>query len=101
MVSNEIVLVENARSRNVLIPMVIWTASGTVLKQHFKLVQFHLKPSYLKKKKRLCQGKKQGLKRPNTSMSVPLLALYKWAIKHKRNRKPQKHKRDQICIVPF
>jgi len=45
--------------------------------------------------------KKQGLKRPNTSMSVPPLALYKWAIKHKRNRKPQKHKRDQICIVPF
>ena len=44
---------------------------------------------------------KQGLKRPNTSMSVPPLALYKWAIKHKRNRKPQKHKRDQICIVPF
>ena len=47
------------------------------------------------------QVKKQGLKRPNTSMSVPPLALYKWAIKHKRNRKPQKHKRDQICIVPF
>jgi len=45
--------------------------------------------------------KKQGLKRPNTSMSVPPLALYKWTIKHKRNRKPQKHKRDQICIVPF
>ena len=45
--------------------------------------------------------KKQGLKRPNTSMSVPPLALYKWAIKHKRNRKPQKHKRDQICIFPF
>ena len=47
------------------------------------------------------EPKKQGLKRPNTSMSVPPLALYKWAIKHKRNRKPQKHKRDQICIVPF
>ena len=31
--------------------------------------------------------KKPGLKQANTSMSVPPLASYKWAIKHKRNRK--------------
>ena len=31
--------------------------------------------------------KKPGLKQANTSMSVPQLASYKWAIKHKRNRK--------------
>ena len=34
----------------------------------------------------LCKTK-QGLKQANTSMSVPPLASYKWAIKHKRNRK--------------
>jgi len=31
--------------------------------------------------------KKQGLKQANTSMSVPPLASYEWAIKYKRNRK--------------
>ena len=30
---------------------------------------------------------KPGLKQANTSMSVPPLASYEWAIKHKRNRK--------------
>jgi len=45
---------------------------------------------------------KQGLKQANTSMSVPPLASYKWAIKHDRNRKTtDKHKRDQIRFVPF
>jgi len=47
-------------------------------------------------------GKKQGLKQANTSMSVPPLASYEWAIKHNRNRKTtEKHKRDQIRVVPF
>ena len=46
--------------------------------------------------------KKQGLKQANTSMSVPPLASYEWAIKHNRNRKTtEKHKRDQIRVVPF
>ena len=46
--------------------------------------------------------KKQGLKQANTSMSVPPLASYKWAIQHKRNGKTtQKHNRDQIRFVPF
>ena len=31
--------------------------------------------------------KKQGLKQANTSMSIPPLASYAWAIKQKRNRK--------------
>jgi len=32
----------------------------------------------------------------------PPLASYEWAIKHNKNRKTtEKHKRDQIRVVPF
>ena len=44
MASNETVLVENARSR-IYYFLWLYIASSTVLKQHFQLVQLHMKPS--------------------------------------------------------
>ena len=53
------------------------------------------------KRVKLIAMKKPGLKQANTSMSVPPLASYKWAIKHKRNRKTTKNQAQSNPYCPI